>query len=316
MKTRILLVCVFLTIPTTALAVDKAIQELQRDIALLQQQIKDLQRSQDEKFASVTELARQAIEAANRANTGAAVIQSNLDKSLREQQNAVGAPLAGMNSRLKDIGDNVGTLTQAVSDLTSTLNRMQTQLTDINQKVSTMQAPPPKPPDQVQGAGSGPGGSGGTTAASNGPCQPATSLYDSALRDYRSGKFDIAIPEFNDYLRCYGNTDLAPNAQFYIAMYHYGQHDFENAVREFDMVVERYGDNTNKAPEALLYKGRALVQMPGHKTEGANEFREVIKRWPRTEQSKMACDDLKAVGYNCPVPASAPPKKGVATRKK
>src|SRR5690349_20636280 len=153
MKARILLVCVFLAIPASAPAVDKAIQELQRDIALLQQQIKDLQRSQDEKFASVTELARQAIEAANRANTGAAVIQSNLDKSIQAQQNAVGAPLAGMRSQMKDISDNLGTLTQAVSDLTSTLNRMQTQLTDINQTVKTIGAPP-KPPDQMQGAGS------------------------------------------------------------------------------------------------------------------------------------------------------------------
>jgi len=39
MKARILLVCVLLAIPAPAPAVDKAIQELQRDIALLQQQI-------------------------------------------------------------------------------------------------------------------------------------------------------------------------------------------------------------------------------------------------------------------------------------
>ena len=34
--------------------------ELQRDVALLQEQIKDLQQSQDEKFAALTELARQS----------------------------------------------------------------------------------------------------------------------------------------------------------------------------------------------------------------------------------------------------------------
>src|SRR5215471_21444896 len=103
MKARILLVCVLAATPVVASAASKEIQELQRDIALLQQQIKDLQRSQDEKFASVSELARQAIEAANRANTGAAVIQSNLDKSLREIQGGVATPIQSVNSRLTDV---------------------------------------------------------------------------------------------------------------------------------------------------------------------------------------------------------------------
>jgi tol-pal system protein YbgF len=313
MRARILMVCVFLAAPVSAPAVDKAIMELQRDIAQLQQQVKDLQRSQDEKFAAVTELARQAIEAANRANTGAAVIQSNLDKSLRAQQDTIAAPLAGANTRMNEISNNLGTLTQAVTDLTTLLNRMQAQMTDINNKVSTMQQPVqvPTPPG---GQGGAPGPGPGANAAPT-PCSPASQLYSNALADFRGGKFDIAIPEFTDYLRCYGNTDLAPNAQFYIAQYHYSQKNFEDAVREFDMVLEKYPDN-NKTAESLLYKGRALAQMPGHKTEGANEFREVIKRFPRTDQAKMACDDLKSIGYNCPAPTvTSTPKKGTARKK-
>jgi tol-pal system protein YbgF len=305
MKARILLVCVFLAAPASTFAVDKAIQELQRDIALLQQQVKDLQRSQDEKFAAVTELARQSIEAANRASTGAAVIQSNLDKSLRAMQDTVAAPVAGQGARMTEISNNVGTLTQAVSDLTTLLNRMQAQLTDIANQVKTMQQPVQVP--QVPGGGAG---TSTTTNSPSGPCMAAADLYKNALADYRSGKNDLAIPEFNDYLRCYGNTELAPNAQFYIASYHYSQRNFDDAVREFDMVLEKYSDNP-KTPEALLYKGRALVQMPGHKTEGANEFREVIKRFPRTDQAKMACDDLKSIGYNCPAaPVTSAPKRG------
>ncbi|HXK05472.1 MAG TPA: tetratricopeptide repeat protein [Verrucomicrobiae bacterium] len=308
MKARILLVCVLLTAPGFTFAASKEIQELQRDIALLQQQVKDLQRSQDEKFASLTELARQAIEAANRANTGVAVIQSNLDKSLRDQESKVVAPVVGLGSQIRDISNNVNTLAQAVSDLTSTLNRMQAQMTDLSQQVKTMQAPPPAPPNAT-------GTGAGQSASTDGPCGPASSLYDNALRDYRSGKYDLAVPEFNDYLRCYGNTDLAPNAQFYVAMYHYGQKNFDDAVREFDMVLEKYPDN-NKTPEALLYKGRALAQTPGHKTEGANEWRELIKRFPKTDPARMACDDLKSLGYNCAPPAVPAGKKSAAPRKK
>jgi len=306
MKVRILLVCVLLAAPLFAPAASKEIQELQRDIALLQQQVKDLQRSQDEKLASITELARQAIEAANRANTGVAVIQSHLEKSLKDQESRVVAPVVGLGSQIRDIANNVNTLSQAMSDLNSTLNRMQAQVTDINQQVKTLQAPPAPPPSASGGS---------APAPAEAPCMPASSLYETALKDYRGGKYDIAIPEFNDYLRCYGNTELAPNAQFYVAMFHYGQKNFEDAVREFDMVLEKYPDN-NKTPEALLYKGRALAQMPGHKTEGASEFRELIRRFPRLDQARMACDDLKSLGYNCPAPsAAAPPKKGASKKK-
>jgi len=308
MKARILMVCVLVAAPALAPAASKEIQELQRDIALLQQQIKDLQRSQDEKLASLTELARQAIEAANRANTGVAVIQSNLDKSLRSQEDKVVAPVVGLGTQIREISNNVSTLTQAVSDLTSTLNRMQTQMADIDQQLKAMQKPI-EPPKQDTGTG------GSAPPMSNAPCTtPATTLYDTARRDYSSGKYDIAVNEFNDYLRCYGNTDLAPNAQFYIAMTHYGQKNFEDAVHEFDMVLEKYPDN-NKTAEALLYKGRSLAQMPGHKTDGANEWRELIKRFPRSDQAKMACDDLKSFGYNCAPPAAPGTKKGTVRKK-
>src|SRR5436309_7267374 len=110
MKARILLVCVLVAAPLPA--VDKAIQELQRDVALLQQQIKDLQRSQDEKFATVTELARQAIEAANRASTGVAVITSNLDKNLRDQTDKVATPVVGLSTRMNEMGGDLRTLQQ------------------------------------------------------------------------------------------------------------------------------------------------------------------------------------------------------------
>ncbi len=80
------------------------------------------------------------------------------------------------------------------------------------------------------------------------------------------------------------------------------------------MVLEKYPDN-NKTAEALLYKGRALVKMPGHKTDGANEFMEVIKRFPKSDQAQQACTERKALGLNCGAPA-APAAHTPAKRKK
>ena len=306
MNSRSLLVCVLLALPAMAPAASKEIMELQRDVALLQQQIKDLQRSQDEKFAAVTELARQSIEAANRANTGVAVMQSNLDKNLREQTEKVATPVIGLSTRLNEMGSDLRTLQQAVQDLAALMSRMQTQLGDINNSIKVMQAPPVAPPPNASGT---PGSAGPGDV----PPMPATKLYDTARGDYQSGKYDLAMPEFLDYLKFYGNTDYAPNAQFYIAMIHYAQKNFEDAVKEYDLVLQKYPDS-NKSADAMLFKGRALVKMPGHKNEGATQLMDVIKQYPRTDQAAQACDDRKAIGLGCGTPA-APARSGSKKKK-
>jgi tol-pal system protein YbgF len=201
------------------------------------------------------------------------------------------------------MGGELRTLGQAVGDLTALMNRLQVQLADINSAIKVMSAPPPAAPTQP----------GQPAAASDVPPMPATKMYDAALGDYRAGKYDLAIQEFADYLKYYGNTDYAPNAQFYIAMIHFVQANYETAVKEFDMVLEKYPDN-NKTADSLLNKGLALVKMPGRKTDGANEFMEVIRRYPKSDQSVQACTERRKLGLNCGAPSA--PVRTPAKRKK
>ena len=301
MKSRSLLVCLLLAVPVLATAANKEIEALQRDIALLQQQIKDLQKSQDEKFAALLEATRSAADAANKANTSVAVITSSIEKNLREQTDKVASPVVGLSTRLNEMGGELRTLSQAVGDLTALVNRLQVQLTDINNAIKVIQQPPAAPPPQS-------GQPGGSASASEVPPMPAETMYNAARQDYISGKYDLAVQGFNDYLKYYGNTSFAPNAQFYIAMIHFAQGNYETAVKEFDMVLEKYPDN-NKTADALLYKGRALVKMPGHKTEGGNEFMEVIRRYPKSDQATQACNDRRAIGLGCGAPLTAPSKR-------
>jgi tol-pal system protein YbgF len=282
-------------------AANKEIEALQRDIALLQQQIKDLQKSQDEKFAALLEATRSAADAANKANTSVAVITSSIEKNLRDQTDKVATPVVGLSTRLNEMGGELRTLSQAVGDLNALVGRVQVQLTDINNAIKVIQQPPVAPPPQS-------GQPGGSASASDVPPMPAETMYNAARQDYISGKYDLAVQGFNDYLKYYGNTSFAPNAQFYIAMIHFAQGNYEASVKEFDMVLEKYPDN-NKTADALLYKGRALVKMPGHKTEGGNEFMEVIRRYPKSDQATQACNDRRAIGLGCGAPPATAPSK-------
>ena len=136
---------------------------------------------------------------------------------------------------------------------------------------------------------------------------PAESLYANAMRDKDSGSYDVALQEFTDYLRYYGNTETAPNAQYYIGEIYYNRKDYDNALKAFDMVLERYSDN-NKTPDATYMKGLTLVRL-GQRTEAGEEFRQVIRRWPNSNVGAKARVQLRDLGL------SASPAKGATRRK-
>jgi TolA-binding protein len=271
----------------------------------LQQQVRDLQRSQDEKFAALQVLVQQAVDNASRANTAVAVIESGFQQNIRDTESKVVAPVVGLASRMDQVSNDLRTVQQAVSDVTGLIAKLQAQLTDLGNAVKVMQAPPPLPPGQTT--------PGGGAAAPETPAISATDLYSNARRDMSGGKLDLALQEFSDYLKWYGNTDLAPNAQFYVASIHSSQGDYEQAVAEFDMVLEKYADN-NKTPDALYNKGLALTKM-GRRTDGAQEYLELIQRFPTNDLAKRACDQRKAMGLSCGA-RPATPAKGAAKRTK
>ena len=87
----------------------------------------------------------------------------------------------------------------------------------------------------------------------------AETLYNGGMRDKSAGNSDLAIEQFQNYLKWFGNTDLAPNAQYYIGEIKYLRGDLDGALMAFDTFLEKYPDNP-KTSDAMLQKGRALVK--------------------------------------------------------
>jgi TolA-binding protein len=298
-KYRYVGVLTLLALPAYAPAASREIQELQRDVGLLQEQVKALQASQNEKFAGLSASVQQAIDNARDAGKSAAVIQSSVDQNLKGLQSnlegKVVGPVASVGARMDQMSTDFRNLQNAVSDLTSIINKLQAQLTDLNNAVKILQAPPAPPPPTAGGSTIGGSGAPPTIEA---PTVSATDLYNNGQRDRSSGKLDLALNEFSDYLKWYGNTDLAANAQFYIAYIHYSQADYDDALREFDLVLEKYPSDNNKIPDALFYKGMTLTRM-GKRTAGAEEFKELYKRFPSSDLARQACSQLVSMGLRC-----------------
>jgi TolA-binding protein len=289
--------------PVPSSGASKEIQELQRDVAQLQDQIKQLQQNQDRELATLKVLVQQAVNASLEASRSVAGIQGGFQQNLREQESKVVAPVVGLNTRMDQMSQDMRTLQQAVSDLTGLMSKMQTQLGDLNNTIKVIQAPSPPPPG-TSGPGGGGLGSSMPPSSNEAPTISATDLYANANRDRTGGKLDLALQEYADYLRWYGNTDLAPNAQYYIASIHASQGDYESAIREYDLVLEKYSDN-NKTPDAIYGKGIALTKT-GRRTDGAREFQELIKRFPNSALAAQACTQLGNLGLRCPTAGRAP----------
>lgn len=299
--------------PSLIFAASKEIIELQRDLAQVQEQVRALQRSQDEKFAALQVLVQQALDSANRTSNSVAVLQSNLQQTSKDQQSKVVTTVTDLSSKMDSVTTDVNALRESVADISSQMGKLQQQMVDLGNAVRTIQTPAAAPPSGPAGIAPGGGGAGTGTgslpgAASEGvPPISSDQLYQNANRDRSGGNDDLALQEYNDYLRYYGNTMFAPNAQYYIAEIHLKQNKLDDALREFDMVLEKYPDN-NKTPDALYMKGQTLVKM-GKRTQGKQEFCELAKRFPSTDLANRANAQVKSLGLTCGPAAAAHKKK-------
>src|SRR5579871_812710 len=220
------LVPALLICPSLTFAASREIVELQRDVALLQEQLRTLQRSQDEKLSAIQLLVQQALDAANKANTSVALLQNNLQQSSKEQQSKVVTTVVDLGAKMDSMTSDFTALRESVSDIGSQVGKLQQQMVDIGNAVRTIQAPPAAPPAT---GGATQGNAGGPPAA-NIPQVSSETLYQNAMRDESGGKDDLALQEFAQYLTDFGNTSLAPSAQFHIAEIHLKQGQLDDAL--------------------------------------------------------------------------------------
>jgi tol-pal system protein YbgF len=273
--------------PQPAPAQKKEYIQLQRDVALLQEQVRDLQRSHEEKSALLKTLLEQALDSVNRMQTSVA----NLEQSVREAQ-------ANTNARVDSLGTQVQALGDGVDELRARLAEISAQVAETRSVL-----------ESVDARLAAPGGTEAATTAQGGPPSGAPSatpaappsadvLYSTALRDFIGGNYELARQEFTDYLNYYGRTQLAGNAQFYIGETFYRQGDYDRAIAEYDKVLGSY-PNSYKIAAASLKKGYALLELD-KREDGVRILRDLIQKFPGSEEAKWARARLERLGVSVP----------------
>ena len=100
--------------------------------------------------------------------------------------------------------------------------------------------------------------------------------------------------EFNDYLKYFPTAENAASAQYYAGQLYNRAKMFDDAVKAFDAVLERYPDNP-KTPDALYGKADALAH-GGHKAEAAAEFKDFLARFPTHSLARNAQSQIRDLG--------------------
>ena len=276
--------------PKPVMAVARELIELQRDVTSILQGQKDMQTQLTQDHTVQKTLIEQSSDTVNKLNT----TMSSLQKSVQDVQANSGTRLDTMSTQVQGLSDNL-------EEIKSRLGKVNQQLVDLQNSVQSIDArlaggnPTGNPSGAPTGAGSAaPSNPGAASAAPSGPRPSSDTLYSNGLSDIQTGKYDLARSEFQDYLKYYGNTELASNAQFYLGEIAYSQHQYQQAVTEYDKVLTNYPKSFKLAP-ARYKKGMALIEL-SQKNAGVKELREVVKRYPGTEEERRARAKLKELG--------------------
>jgi tol-pal system protein YbgF len=275
--------------PRPAEAVAREIIDLQRDVTTLLQGQKDMSTQITTDHTVLKTLVEQASENVGKLNATMGTVQ----KSVQDVQANSGARLDTMSTQVQGLSDNLEEIKSRLGKLNQQLVDVQSAVQSIDSKISgsspAISAPGTTPRPSNDGNSAPP-----TASNSASPAPSADMLYSNGLRDITSGKYDLARQEFLDYLKYYSDTDLASNAQFYLGEIAYHQKQYQDAVAEYDKVLTVYPKSFKLAP-ARLRKGMALIDL-GQKTAGVRELREVVRRYPGTEEERAARAKLKELG--------------------
>jgi len=267
--------------PTDAVA--KEIIELQQQVSQLLQGQQDMRTTIVTNNATLKTLVQQSLDAANSINRQMGGLQQTVQQAQANTGNNVDSftqQAQGISSNMQDLRAQVVKLQQQVTDV-------QNRLQSIDAKVSAQPAAPGA--GSPAGANGAPGGS-----ALNVPPISSQTLYDNALRDFTTSKYDMAHQEFSDFLKNFPNDDLAPNAQYYLGQVAYQQGNYKDAIGAYDDFLANYPKNS-KAADCLYNKALSELALKMN-ASGTRDLHEIVRRFPGTENAQRAQDKLRQIG--------------------
>jgi tol-pal system protein YbgF len=133
-----------------------------------------------------------------------------------------------------------------------------------------------------------------SAAAPPGAADPGpNTLFQLALDQLRRGSAGTARVAFQELLTKHPTSDVADDAQFYLAESYASDNQSAAADSAYDLVVMKYPDSP-RAPTALFK--RALAKVAANDTVAAKTmFEDLIAKYPRSDEAALARERLRTL---------------------
>jgi len=235
----------------TGCAVRKEIASIKNDSAYLRTQVDSLRGE----LLSLRSLTEQSVEAANRMRA-----------DTQAQLNQVAEQTQLLSDRLEDTGRRISNLPAKLRFVGPPAPvAVDTTSKNVVADSSRIAAPPNPAESQL--------------------------VYEAAYQDLVKGKYDLARQGLQQYLQMEPQGALADNAHYWIGESYYSQKNYEEANKEFSLVLEKFPDD-DKAPSAMLKLAYAQIAS-GKSVAGKKNLEALIKRFPQSNEANLAKSRLQ-----------------------
>ena len=208
---------------------------------------------------------------------------------------AMAADLAGMKKKSDISEERIGAMSRNQADLTQNRENLLLSMQFFKEELNDIKNSLNKLNDRIVNIPAAAGTAGITPSSVNtgetSLTQDPSSIYYAAYSDYIKENFDLAIEGFRQFIRSFPESGLADNSLYWIGECYYAKKKYQDAINTFNELLVKYKDG-DKAPASILKKGYALLEM-GRQSEGIAILKELMSRFPLSEESSLAGQKIK-----------------------
>jgi tol-pal system protein YbgF len=115
--------------------------------------------------------------------------------------------------------------------------------------------------------------------------------YEAALNQFKAAKYKEAAAGFGAFVQKYPDSQLAPNAQYWLGNAWYAQRDCKRAIEAQSVVTTKYADSA-KAPDAWLAMATCQQEM-GSAGAARRSLETLVAKYPSAPAAEAARERLK-----------------------
>ena len=211
-------------------------------------------------------------------------LEAKVDRMAKELNVVKSNNPGSVNS--EDLNEQVFQLENKIFELEQVVSDMKDDINDLESSVSKIE-------DQPRTTSS----TSSVTTSTTNPVtnttssKPDTSDYEKAHSELASGEYGAARKHFRSYISKNKNGNKVSEATFYIADSYFREKLYEDAILEYQTLIDRYPKDKN-VPLAYLKQGYSLIEI--QKVEEAKLFFEsLIDKYPTSREADEARKKLR-----------------------